>query len=131
MSDLFKDTDVVYSYTRSQAIEDGVLAAPLEMQTMAKEAGFNLHTALSATVWNLVEPTGKAKEHGECWKGRLWDVLWMLRCAALVQPNTDLIEYQVIFTDHAGRKKKHTLWAQIGPGDNGEGVLTIMKPEDY
>ncbi len=131
MSELFKDADVIYSYTREQAIEDGVLVATPEIQTMAKEAGFPLHTALSQTVWNLVEPTGKAKEHGECWKGRLWDVLSMLRFAAIREPKTDLIKYQVIFTDHAGRKKTHTLWAQIGPGDNGEATLTIMKPEDY
>jgi len=131
MSDLFKDADVIYSYTRKQAIEDGVLVALPEMQTMAKEAGFNLPIALSITLWNLVEPGGKAKEHGEDWKGRLWDVLWMLRCAALREPNTDLIEYQVIFTDPAGRKKTHTLWAQIGPGDDGETVLTIMDPVDY
>ena len=130
MEDLFGP--VIYSYSREQAIEDGVLVAFPEMQELAKEAGFTLPLALSAIVWNLVEPTGKAKEHGECWKGRLWDVFTMLRHAIQgSKKGESLIEFQVIFTNHAGAKETKTLWAQVGPGDNREPVLTIMLPEDY
>ena len=122
---------VISSYSRDQAIEDGVLVAFPEMQTMAKEAGFTLPVALSTVAWNYVEATGKAKDHGECWKGRLWDVLTMLRHAIRGNEGESLIEFQVIFTNHAGVKKTKTLWAQVGPGDSHEPVLTIMLPEDY
>ena len=123
---------VISSYSREQAIDDGVLVAFPEMQEMAKEAGIVYPVALSETVWNMVEPTGKAKEHGECWKGRLWDVYTMLLHAIRgSKQGESLIEFQVIFTNHAGVKKTATLWAQVGPGDNREPVLTIMTPEDY
>ena len=123
---------VISSYSREQALDDGVLVAFPEMQEMAKEAGFTLPLALSTGAWNLVEATGKAKEHGECWKGRLWDVFTMLRYAIRGITNDEsLAEFKVIFTNHAGVKETKTLWAQVGPGDNREPVLTIMTPEDY
>ncbi len=41
--------EVIYSYTRAQAIDDGVL---IDATEMAKEAGFNWPVALTAAAWS-------------------------------------------------------------------------------
>jgi hypothetical protein len=72
----------IYSYSRAQAIEDGVL---VDVSVMAKEAGITSPVALTRAAYEAcVEWT-----HEDTLKtgipqdtaGRLWDVLWMLRVA--------------------------------------------------
>jgi uncharacterized protein DUF6573 len=72
------DAEIIYAYTRAQALEDGVL---VDVSEMAKEAGIKFAVALTATVYGkYVEvPDGVA---GQDETGRLWDILWMFRCAA-------------------------------------------------
>ena len=41
--------EVIYSYTRAQAIEDGVL---IDVTRMAQEAGFKYPVAITASVWH-------------------------------------------------------------------------------
>src|ERR1700690_3421512 len=65
----------IHSYTRSQAIEDGVL---IEVSEIAKEAGIRLPTALTAGVWGkyVTVPSGVV---GQEEVGGLWDILYMFR----------------------------------------------------
>ena len=42
------DAEVIYTYTRAQALEDGVL---VDVSEMAKEAGVRFPVALTATVY--------------------------------------------------------------------------------
>ena len=65
--------EVIYSYSRAQAIEDGVL---VDVSEMATEAGFKHPTALTRAVWDdcVRVPEGLSDQDEE---GRLWDVLWM------------------------------------------------------
>ena len=109
MRELFKDADVIYSYTRAQAIDDGVLVAFPEMQKLFGEAGITIPVALTTSVWNLVEPGGKAKERGECWTGRLWDVIAVMQATSKREAKTDRVRFSVIFTGVNGRKKHHGL----------------------
>ena len=65
--------DVVYSYTRKQAIEDGVL---IDVTEQAKEAGFKIPVAITSSLWyGHVVPKDIP---GQSVEGRLHDVLWML-----------------------------------------------------
>src|SRR5512135_3116848 len=66
---------VIFSYTRAQAIADGVL---VDVSKLAKEAGFRFPVAVTAGVWAecIAVPDGVA---GQDETGRLWDVLNMLR----------------------------------------------------
>ncbi len=41
--------EMIHSYTRKQAIDDGLL---IDVSEMAKEAGFKWPIAITATVWN-------------------------------------------------------------------------------
>ena len=57
MKNPFEDVPVTFSYTRAQAIDDGVL---VDMTEWAKETGFRIPVACTAMVWNryIVPPNG-------------------------------------------------------------------------
>ena len=60
LSDQF---ELIYSYTRKQAIEDGVL---VDVSSTAQEAGINFPVALTSTVWEIyVVPSEKLEGHGQ------------------------------------------------------------------
>jgi hypothetical protein len=42
------DAEVIYAYTRAQAIEDGVL---IDVSSVASEAGIKFPVAMTRTVW--------------------------------------------------------------------------------
>jgi len=68
---------VVASYSRAQAIEDGVL---IDVTAMAREAGFKWPVALTHTAWcdcvAWTERDNRFQVHQDE-SGRLWDVLFM------------------------------------------------------
>jgi len=75
---LFTEDDLIYAYTRAQAIEDGVL---VDVSETAREAGFRWPVALTAEVWGLIENIPPRFEGIQDVEGRLWDVLWMAKMA--------------------------------------------------
>lgn len=123
------DAEVISSYSRAQAIEDGVL---VDVSTVAKEAGIKFPVAMTATVWGqYVEvPAGVGCQDET---GRLWDILWMFRCAA-AKFDGDTLLFKLYVRNHnrerLTRQDLVTLKAICGPGDNGEPVVTIMAPEE-
>jgi len=123
---MFQDADVIYSYTREQAIDDGVL---VNVSETAKEAGIKYPTAVTRAVWcEIIEPDEKAKEHGESIAGRLWDVLFMFSMAAR-RSSGDIIQYRMLATKD-GRQHTRTLKAVCSPGDTQAPVITIMLPDE-
>jgi hypothetical protein len=118
--------DLIYTYTRQEAIEDGVL---VDVSETAKEAGFKYPVAVTRSIWNeIIEPDAIAQTHGEDAPGRLWDVLWMLKCASRNSSGDTLI-YSLLATKD-GRKHIRKLKAVCSPGDMPEPVITIMLPEE-
>jgi hypothetical protein len=124
------DAEVIYAYTRAQALEDGVL---VDVSRMAKEAGVTFPVALTATVYGkCVEvPDGVT---GQDEAGRLWDILWMFHIAARrAQGDTLFFELYVRNSNDRSdfdERNKVVLKAVCGPGDDCEPVLTIMLPEE-
>ena len=124
---VFEAEDLIYSYSRQQAIEDGEL---VDVSETAREAGIKFPTALTRSVWtDIVEPGKIALAHGESIQGRLWDVLWMFRCAARANGATDTILYRLIAT-RGGRRHTRELKAVCGPGDTLDPCITIMMPDE-
>src|SRR5512142_1811169 len=74
-----KSGALIFSYTRAQAIADGVL---VDVSKLAKEAGFRFPVAVTAGVWAECVAVPDDVE-GQDETGRLWDVLTMLRFAIL------------------------------------------------
>jgi hypothetical protein len=117
--------EVIYSYTRKMAIDDGVL---VDVTPTAKEAGIKFPVAVTSAVWTkYVEvPTGvKCQDEA----GRLWDIVWMLRCAILSAHGARL-DFTVAVRNDNRSPKPVRLKAQCGPGDDAEPVITIMLPDE-
>ena len=126
---LWDDADLIYAYTRAQAIEDGVL---VDVSEMAKEAGIKFPVALTAAVYGkCVEvPDGVT---GQDEAGRLWDILWVFRTAAAKFAGDTLL-FKLYVRSHnrerLDRRDMVTLKAVCGPGDTPEPVITIMLPDE-
>ena len=117
--------DVIHSYSRAQAIEDGVL---VDVTATAREAGFKHHTVITEGVQGAcVTLTRAAREAGNDEKGRLWDVVFMASMAVRRARGGDRVSFKVaVVTEDAENPEEMGLYVHIGPGDKGEPVLTIM-----
>ena len=126
---MFEESDVVFRYTRKQAIADGVLVDLMQPETesLVKEAGFKWPIAITASAFSAaVCPLGESLPEGQDLKGRLWDLLQKLRLAARSSPpHSDRVHFQVLVWD-GKRHQTVRLWSLRGPGDQGEPVLTVM-----
>jgi hypothetical protein len=74
-----EEFQVIYSYTRSQAIADGL---QIEVTKVAEEAGIRFPVFLTRGVYDkyvTVPPGVTAQDEA----GRLWDIVWMLRFAII------------------------------------------------
>ena len=120
------EIDMIYTYTRAQALEDGVL---VDVSEMAREAGFVWPVAVTAAVWALIEAIPPRYQGVQSVDGRLWDALWMAYCAIRMAKHsgTELL-YSLIL--HHGRRTYVTLKLVTGPGDHGEPVVTLMLPDE-
>jgi hypothetical protein len=75
---LWRDTDVIHVYTRAQALTNGAL---IDLSPLAAEAGFRYPVAVTAAVWQILEPSADLARLGQSATGRAWDVLQVLRAA--------------------------------------------------
>ena len=124
---MFEEADVIYSYTRKQAIEDGVL---VDVTETAKECGFKYPVAVTRAVWDrVIVPDDGAKAFGQSEAGRLWDVLWILHVTIARSPGPkDTLFYSLLVSD--GEKSRTVrLKSVCGPGDDMTPTITIMMPD--
>lgn len=116
---------VIFSYTRKQAIEDGVLVdlTTSPLKPMLQMLGFKVHTAITRTAFGQVvgDPDLEAAGGSTDALRKLWNLLSILREAARKGRDTDRVFFKVMVEG-----KLVDLWCQCGPGDEGEPVLTIM-----
>jgi hypothetical protein len=125
---MFEDADLIHAYTRSDAIRDGVL---IDVSATAKEAGISFPVALTRAVWErciAVPPGVECQDEA----GRLWDVLWMLRCAISRSAGGSEVRFALhVRNDNRERTPPLVrLRALCGPGDHGEPVITMLMPEE-
>lgn len=126
---MFENADLIHSYSRADALRDGVL---IDVSATATEAGFKYPVALTAAAWTkcvTVPPAVWCQDEA----GRLWDVLTMLRFAIRGQRGDDA---EVHFAVHVRNDNRDgtpplvRLKALCGPGDDGEPVVTVMMPDE-
>lgn len=127
MNRLFSGAEVISAYTRAQALADGVL---IDASTLAREAGFRVPVALTAAVWaDCVAWDAASEPAPQDETGRLWDVLVMAAHAARFNRDDARAPFQLMRIPSRGtRAGLVDLVAHIGPGDDGEPVITIMQP---
>ena len=129
---LFDDTDLVFSYSRRQALEDGVL---VDVSEMAREAGFRYPVAITRAVWDgVVTPDHESRAMGQMGQseaGRLWDVLTLLRVAIRRSRGpAQTLEFQVLVVDRETSRRTVTLKAACGPDDDWSPCITVMFPQE-
>lgn len=123
--------EVIYRYTRTQAIEDGVL---VDVSETAREAGFRWPVAMTSAAWADCVAWSEEDNHRQVYQdesGRLWDVLWMAFVAIRSANSGTQLEYQLYRVPRDGRSVEARLTSLklvCGPGDAGEPVVTIMLP---
>ncbi len=126
--------DVVFTYTRAQALADGVL---VDTGTLAQEAGFRLPVAMTAAVWDdcvaWTEHSSRKQVHQDE-SGRLWDVLFMAAHAIRTHAGAGASQrfwlHRVPRNGRSVQAEPVQLKLVIGPGDDGEPVVTILLPEE-
>src|SRR5215831_3962829 len=115
---MFDESDLIHRYTRADAIRDGVL---IDVSAVAREAGIRYPVALTRAVWErcVTVPPGVVCQDEA---GRLWDVLFLLRCAIGRSDGGALIHFGVhVRNDNReGTPPLVHLKATCGPGDEGE-----------
>lgn len=122
----FTGADVISSYSRAEAIEDGVL---IDVTDAAKPYGFKPGVAVSTAVWSTFIKPGLADmpeaEAADTMAKRLGDLLFAARARIAVlgtDERTDRITLEL--DSPAGTRVP--IWCHCGPGDNAEPVITIM-----
>ncbi|EQD38002.1 hypothetical protein B1A_17278, partial [mine drainage metagenome] len=113
---MFSEDVLIYSYTRAQALADGVL---IDLSERARQCGIKYPTACTGSVWALIEATPEPDRdmHEVAEAVRISAVHSALLEAIRAARGTDRVTFRGLGAE---------LWAQCGPGDDGEPVITIM-----
>lgn len=121
-----EEFNLIHKYSRADAIRDGVL---VDVTETAKEAGIKYPVAITQGVHaHYVRVPDGVTAQDE--RGRLWDVLWMLRFAIARAPEGDTILYTVFVRNDNDAPKPRKLKAIAHPGDEGEPVITVLMPDE-
>ena len=129
LTDIFGE--VISSYSRAQAIADGIL---VDVSETAREAGFVFPVAMTRAAWSDCVEWSEADSLRQIYQdesGRLWDALWMASRAA--RHGGEEIRFQLYRVARGGRGTRPrlvTLKALCGPGDDAEPVITLMLPDE-
>jgi hypothetical protein len=135
MKSIWDDAEVISTYTRRQAIEDGVLVnlRQVNLESVVRQGGFLWPIACTSTVFHeCIEVTPGASRAGNDIEGRLWDVLWILKQAIARRhdkPRTEIL-FDVLVVRDRIRPTLTKLKAVAGPDDHGAPCLTIMFPDE-
>jgi hypothetical protein len=137
--------EVLSSYTRAQAIDDGVLVCLNDPSftfrpglNICAEAGIKFPVAMTIAAFaKTVSELDTPLPPGQDISGRMWDVLTMFRLAAKrggseIRFPVTVINWVRVGGERTNRTRRETviLKALCGPGDNGEPVITIMLPDE-
>ena len=120
---------IIYSYTRAQAVADGV---QVEVTTTAQEAGIKFPMFLTRAVFDayVAVPEGVTAQDEA---GRLWDLVWMTRFAILrAKPGVDRIPVALYVRNDNRAAKLVKLIAICGPLDLDDPApaITLMMPDE-
>ena len=111
---MFTNDDLICSYTRAEALADGVL---VNISERARRAGIRYPTACTAGVWSLIGTMPESCTVEE--SVRLAEVLAAMLAAIRRggASGTDRVTFEALGA---------SLWAHCGPGDTAAPAITIM-----
>jgi hypothetical protein len=121
--------EVIYAYTRAQAVADGV---QVDVSTVAAEAGIRFPVFLTRSVFDAYV-TVPPNVSGQDEAGRLWDIVWMLRFAILkAQPGQTRLPFALYVRNDNRTPRLVKLVAMCGPLDldDPQPAITVMLPDE-
>ncbi len=122
---------VIHSYTRQEAIEDGEqILASGELANIARSIGYKYPVYMTRGVFELIEKAVNNQKHCNDWNGVFNDLMTMSRhCAIAISPSCN--QFVCIITG-TGRVKQHTFYLEVGAMDINDPapVMTLMLPDD-
>ena len=122
--------ELVYTYTRAQAIADGF---QVDVTKTAQEAGIRFPVFLTRAVYDtyVTVPPGVT---GQDEAGRLWDLVWMTRFAIIrAKPGVDRLPVALYVRNDDLRSRLVKLVAVCGPldfDDPAPAITLMMHDED-
>lgn len=119
--------DLVHSYSRAQALADGVLFDVTEWASASHGffGGFKLPVAVTSAVWHDINAIPERLQGLQDVRGRAHDLLFMASLAVRKNPKSTDVKFQVLID--IGRTRRQEYRVTIGPGDHGEPVITILR----
>jgi hypothetical protein len=122
--------ETISSYSRAQAIEDGMLIDQ-PLTRLAKEAGIKYHCAMTCALYGEINPSDEETSFGQDLDGRLWDMLQVFLMEIRRGPSRDRMDFFfLVQRKPAAKPEKLHLRAICGPGDDPTPVLTFMLPNE-
>lgn len=126
---MFTGANVIFTYTRQQAIEEGVLIDLSGVFPDISRQLFIFPVACTAEVWGIIERAVNNPQHCNDFQGVVWDLLWMSQKGIVRKIDDSEHIFRVIIVG-AGCNRYYDFKIQCHPGDQGEPVLTIMMPHE-
>ncbi len=121
--------DIIYSYTRKQALADGF---QVDVTKTAQEAGIRIPVFITRTAFEKFVAVPPGVE-GQDEAGRLWDVVWMLRFAIQrAKPGVSRLPVAFYCRNDNRDAKLRKLIAECGPLDidDPQPSITLMMPDE-
>ena len=123
------EAEIVSTYTRAQAIEDGVLLDLMqnELEEVCRQH-YKYPIACTITVFEIMRKAVENRRYCNDYAGVLHDMLWMSRTMSRwVDEQTRIFK---VIIQGAGRQRYYDFKIVCHAGDQGEPVLTIMLPDE-
>ena len=123
--------DVIHRYTRAQAIDDGMLIDFTDPESDTVDVclqHYKLPIACTSAVFDIMQKAVENPRYCQDYAGILHDMLFMSKVMKRKLDESTVI-FRVIIAG-AGRQRNYDFKLQVGPGDNGEPVITIMLPSE-
>lgn len=124
--------ETIYSYSRAEAIADGLLS---DITEDAREAGFKYPIALTEGVESVISKAIANPNYAGDRAGIIWDILSVARYQTM-HTGGDIMFFTVIIqgictpTTESLDFHKVKFKMLIGPGDDDKPVITILLPHE-
>ena len=132
MQELFGEA--ISTYTRAQTIEDGVLVNLMGFFSTRDDVAsvcrqhYKFPIACTAAVFDIIDRAVRNPNYCNDYAGIVHDMLWMSKVMKR-QIDESTVMFRVIIAG-AGRQRNYDFKLAVGPGDQGEPVITIMMPDE-
>jgi hypothetical protein len=124
MNALFKNSDIIHTYTRSDIIADGYMI-DITANYPNEAKLFKFPVAMTREVWNIVDQAANNPKAGNTHAGIVFDILYM-SIHGITKKFSESEHLFTVIIAGAGRERNYTLKAICGPSDDGSPCITIL-----